>query len=142
MKKYNFPILSEIRHLPPKDIAKTFREAGFKFPKDTYNIFKYKTNKDEHINELMYVVGKKYALAILKDELYVLKIVSNPDQSCFSNIIRERELFKKHFAFHNDLGPSYFSLAGDFNYYINGKKLTKQQFIAYRTNQRIKLING
>ena len=142
MKKYNFPILSEIRHLPPNDIAKIFREAGFKFPKDTYDVFKYNTNKDEHIGKLMYVVGKKYALAILEAQLYALKIISNPDQSCFSKIIRDRELFKKHFAFHNDLGPSYVSLAGDFGYFINGKELTKEKFISYRTDQRIKLING
>ncbi len=112
-----------------EEIIQILTDHGIRLPKDDYY---HKTTTIGH--KLITIIGRQYTFRIESDlMLYVWTKLS--DKDIYLNTIR----------LHNPVGPAIVDLNDrrrfPDQYYINGKQLTKQQFITHRTSQRIKLIN-
>lgn len=123
------------------ELIQTLKDNGLKFPKDNYYIKSLIDETDSRYG-VLYIIGEKHALRLISNYSFQTFLIMEDEKPNIEDI--KQGIYRDFSTWHNLAGPAIVDLFPQAlgHYYINGKLLTKKQFIAHRTNQRIKLING
>ncbi len=128
-----FPTFDSLIEKEAGELLQMLTDHGLKFPKDNYYM---RLITDQTLMSAIHIIGEYHIIRITNNlyfSVYLKKINTTIDMT--KNQLRDKDM-------HNPMGPAWkdlrFSNVFVDQYYINGKELTKQQFIAYRTSQRIK----
>ena len=131
-----FPTFDLLIEKEAGELVQMLTDHGLKFPKDNYYM---RLITDQTLMSTIHIIGEYYIIRITNNlyfSVYLKKINTTIDMT--KNQLGDKDL-------HNPIGPAWkdlrFSNVFVDQYYINGKEITKEKFVNYRTSQRIKLIN-
>ena len=120
------------------ELVQTLKDNGLKLPKDNY-YFKSLIDETDSRHGILYIIGEKHALRLTSNHSFHTFLIMEDEKPNIEDI--KQGIYRTFFTCHNMNGPAIVNLFPPIlgNYYINGKPLTEQQFIAYTAKRRINL---